>query len=67
MSTGQFYMCYVQGGNSPTREHETYESAVKEANRLALQNSAKNLKVYVLKPVAIVELETPPLKLTELK
>lgn len=30
-----FYMIYVEGGNSPTYKHDSYESASKEAYRLA--------------------------------
>lgn len=35
MSKQKFYMCYVEGGNSPTYKHTTLESATTEAKRLA--------------------------------
>lgn len=35
MSKQKFYMCYVEGGNSPTYKHTTLESAITEAKRLA--------------------------------
>ena len=35
MSKQKFYMCYVEGGNSPTYKHTTLESAMTEAKRLA--------------------------------
>ena len=31
----EFYMVYVQGANTPSREHATLEDAEKEAKRLA--------------------------------
>lgn len=35
MKQAGFYMIYVEGGNSPTYKHDSFESASKEAYRLA--------------------------------
>ena len=47
--TDRFYMCFVEGGNSPTHQHTTPESAETEAERLA---RVTGRKVHVLASVA---------------
>lgn len=44
-----FYMIYVEGGNSPTYKHDSYESASKEAYRLA---GTTGKEVFILSAVA---------------
>ena len=44
-----FYMIYVEGGNSPTCKHDSYESASKEAYRLA---GTTGKEVFILSAVA---------------
>lgn len=43
----------VEGKSSPSKFHDDYDSAVAEATRLA---QMERRTVYVLKPVAVVEL-----------
>ncbi len=44
-----FYMIYVEGGNSPTYKHDSYESASKEAYRLARTTGKE---VFILSAIA---------------
>lgn len=44
-----FYMIYVEGGNCPTYKHDSYESASKEAYRLA---GTTGKEVFILSAVA---------------
>ena len=44
-----FYMIYVEGGNSPTYKHDSYESASKEAYRLA---GTTGKEVFILSAIA---------------
>lgn len=41
----KFYMVFVDGGNPPTKKHDTRESATKEAERLAIK---ENKVTYVM-------------------
>ena len=50
-----FYMVYLEGGGSPTKQHTTEASAAVEAERLAKSNK-KN--AYVLRPVGKAEVVT---------
>jgi len=57
MKTKPFFMIYVEGGNSPTYQHESLELAEKEAKRLT---KILNTKAYVLasvKSFKLVEIE----------
>lgn len=54
-------MIYVEGKNSPTIKHESYNSAIREAERLARETG---YKVYVLE--AIQKVEICDLKITQL-
>jgi hypothetical protein len=47
------YAVMVEGKSSPSKFHDDYDSAVAEATRLA---QMERRTVYVLKPVAVVEL-----------
>lgn len=53
MAKEKFYMCYVEGGNSPTYKHFTLESATKEAKRLA---DVSQKEVYILEALTCVKL-----------
>ena len=53
MAKEKFYMCYVEGGNSPTYKHFTLESATKEAKRLA---DVSGKDVYILEALTCVKL-----------
>ena len=44
-----FYMIYVEVGNSPTYKHDSYESASKEAYRLA---GTTGKEVFILSAIA---------------
>lgn len=46
-----FYMLYMEGGNPPKYTHTTYESALKEAERLS--NLYRN-PIYILRSTEIV-------------
>ena len=48
-----FWMIYVEGGRAPERKHETRESAVVEAKRLA---RVTGKKVYILESMEYMEL-----------
>lgn len=48
-----FYMIYVEGQKSPTHKHTTYESAVREAKRLAEYTKEKT---YILCSIESYEL-----------
>ena len=39
----QFYMVYLEEGRTPVYKHESYESALKEARRLAKELERKAL------------------------
>lgn len=43
-----FWMVYCDGGTSPTRKHNNYDEAFKEANRIC---SKEGKPVYVLRAV----------------
>ena len=58
-----FWMCYVEGKQSPTRRHRTMDSAQKEAERLARLN--QGLKVYILKADLFALVELPQCTFTE--
>ena len=49
----QFYMVYLEEGRTPVFKHESYESALKEARRLAKEFERK---AYVLGTITSVEL-----------
>lgn len=48
-----FYMIYVEGQNSPTRQHLTYEDARYEAERLA---RLMHRKTYILGTIECLEI-----------
>ena len=52
INTNGFYMIYVEGQNSPTRKHLTFDEARKEADRLA---RAMHKKTYILGTIECVE------------
>lgn len=54
MEQTKFWMLYAEGGNAPTAEHQTYESAKAEAERLA---EKLGRKIYVLEAVSVCELK----------
>lgn len=58
----KFYMIYVDGRNTPTKKHDTEESAIKEATRLARETGKS---VYILKPIK--KLEMSEIKITNLE
>jgi len=53
----------VDGGGPPTKRHASKSDAIKEADRLARQSSAK---YYVLESVGYVEVPDIPARYTEL-
>lgn len=53
MNKKQFYMVYLEEGRTPVFKHESYESALKEARRLAKEHERK---AYVLGTITSVEL-----------
>ena len=53
MGKEKFYMCYVEGGNSPTYKHHSLESATTEAKRLA---DVTGKEVYILEARNCVKL-----------
>ena len=57
----KFFMIYVEGKDSPTIKHESYDSAIYEAERLARKTKKQ---VYVLE--AIQKVEICDLKITQL-
>lgn len=52
INTTVFYMIYVEGQNSPTRKHLTFDEARKEAERLARM---MHKKTYILGTIECVE------------
>lgn len=48
------FMIFVQGGNAPNVIHETWESAEKEAIRLAGLPNNRHQKVFVVKVVDVL-------------
>lgn len=52
MTPSRFYMIYVEGQNSPTRQHLTYQDAKKEAERLA---RVMHKKTYILGTIECLE------------
>ena len=57
----KFFMIYVEGKDSPTFKHESYDSAIYEAERLARKTKKQ---VYILQ--AIQKVEICDLKITQL-
>lgn len=55
----QFFMCYVEGANTPAIKHETYSEAFEESRRLA---KAHKRCAYVLRATAYSEVYEPPVK-----
>lgn len=53
MAKEKFYMCYVEGGDSPTYKHFTLEGATTEAKRLA---DVSGKEVYILEALTCVKL-----------
>lgn len=54
-----FWMVYVEGRSASTYKHSTFESAQREAKRLANLSEIKGAKVYVLKAVGYAIVEDP--------
>jgi len=54
MEEKAFWMIYVEGGNSPNYRHETRESALEEAKRLA-RNTHR--KAYILESTGYMKLK----------
>lgn len=52
MELKEFYMIYVDGQDSPTRKHTTYQDALKEAERLARMT---HRKTYILGTIECLE------------
>ena len=52
MEPKEFYMIYVEGQDSPTRKHTTYQDALKEAERLARM---MHRKTYILGTIECLE------------
>lgn len=52
-----FYMVFVEGGNNPTYKHETYESAEKEARRLAERTGAEAYILTAFQKIRMVKFE----------
>lgn len=52
MAKLKFYMCYVEGGNSPTCKHFTLKSATTEAKRLA---AVSGKEVYILDALTCIK------------
>lgn len=52
MEPKEFYMIYVEGQDSPTRKHLTYQDAEKEAERLARM---MHKKTYILGTIEYFE------------
>lgn len=52
MEPKEFYMIYVDGQDSPTRKHTTYQDALKEAERLARMT---HRKTYILGTIESLE------------
>lgn len=52
MAKLKFYMCYVEGGNSPTYKHFTLKSATTEAKRLA---AVSGKEVYILDALTCIK------------
>ncbi len=59
-----FWMIYVEHGSSPSKKHHSYDSAYKEAERLAKLHIGK--KVYILRPTMAVIQELAPLTIIKL-
>lgn len=53
MKNEHFYMIFLEGGNAPTFAHETLDSAITEAKRLA---KLTGKKAYILESVKSVQL-----------
>ena len=53
MAKEKFYMCYVEGGNSPTYKHFTLEGATTEAKLVSLsttfqENHMRSIREHAL-------------------
>lgn len=53
MAKEKFYMCFVEGGNTPAYKHTTLESATTEAKRLA---DVTGKEVYILEAKTSIKL-----------
>lgn len=62
MAQKKFWMVYLEGQRPPQYKHGTYESALKEAKRLAKEH---DLRAYILETVKTVELELFKIEDTE--
>ncbi len=49
----KFYYVFAEGGNKPTKRHDTYELALAEAERLTL--SGEFFRAYVCEAQAVVK------------
>jgi hypothetical protein len=56
----KFWMCYVEKRRPPRYRHETLESAIEEAMRLARLPQNIGRKVYILNSIKVIFTETPP-------
>ena len=54
-----FYMVYREGGHPPAAKHFTYESAEREATRIARKHG---VKTYILKAVTLIKVKEPPIE-----
>ena len=61
-----FWMCYVEGKHAPAHKHLEWDTAQKEAERLAVLPDNLKRKVFVLRAVALCEVSSPPVEWTTL-
>lgn len=55
----KFWMLYAEGGRAPSFVHDSFESAEKEAKRLAAES---NLRIYILEAVKSVKKIVPEIQ-----
>jgi len=60
--SSKFWMVYVENSSGSKVRHSDYDTALKEAKRLARLNNGKS--VYLMEGILIVSQEVAPLKLT---
>ena len=57
-----FYMIYLEGGQTPTYKHPTIESADREAKRLTEKTGKKAYVLVALKSIQVMKYEIEDLR-----
>ena len=61
MNEDRFWMVWIEGREGPTKKHETFDDARREAERLLALPQNYGRKAYVLHPDCYGIVEPPPI------